>query len=112
MLDFTSQAKGNSGVHSFCTKFAPIHQKADCVDLGTRASICTSLPWNKVFDVTVLFVTYIIYRNVVLNLRIETSETARLGLEQHICELQLNLRDFAELLVHNPYLRPFQSRLS
>jgi len=37
------------------------------------------------------------YRDVVLNIRILTSETLRLGLETHVCELQLILKKFAEL---------------
>jgi hypothetical protein len=46
-------------------------------------------------------VTQYYCRNVILNLRIGTPETSRLGLDKHICELQLTLRDFAELLVRD-----------
>ena len=38
-------------------------------------------------------------RNVVLSLRIDSEETRRLGVDAHVCELQLTLRRFAELLV-------------
>ena len=41
----------------------------------------------------------ILRRNVVINLRIDTEETRRLGVDAHVCELQLILRPFAELLV-------------
>jgi hypothetical protein len=36
---------------------------------------------------------------VVVNLRLETSETRRLGLDGHVCELQLILTAFAKLMV-------------
>ena len=36
---------------------------------------------------------------MVINLRIDTAETRELGIEYHVCELQLTLRDFAELIV-------------
>ena len=39
------------------------------------------------------------YRDVVLNLRIFNSRTAALGVDCHICELQLLHRQFAELKV-------------
>ena len=39
------------------------------------------------------------YRDVLLNVRLETAETRRLGLEGHVCEVQLVLRDFALLQV-------------
>ena len=38
-------------------------------------------------------------RNVTLNLKIVTADTVRLGVDGHICELQLNLRPFVELQV-------------
>jgi len=34
-------------------------------------------------------------RDYLINLRIETNETCGLGLEGHVCELQLILKDFA-----------------
>ena len=40
-----------------------------------------------------------ICRNVTLNLQIKNRETERLGLDQHVCELQLNLKAFAVLMV-------------
>ena len=39
------------------------------------------------------------YRDVALNLQITTEESQRLGVDSHICELQLILRKFAELKV-------------
>ncbi len=39
------------------------------------------------------------YRDVGLNLRIVTAETLGLGAEAHVCEVQLLLRQFAELKV-------------
>jgi hypothetical protein len=36
---------------------------------------------------------------VALNLRLDTAETRRLGLEAHVCEVQLVLVDFARLKV-------------
>ena len=39
------------------------------------------------------------YRDVGLNLRVVTAETRRLGVETHVCEVQLLLRTFAELKV-------------
>ena len=47
------------------------------------------------------------YRDIVLNLRIETAETERLGVETHICELQLSFCCFAQLITsesHSRYL--------
>ncbi len=48
-----------------------------------------------------------------MNLRILTSDTVQLGVEAHVCELQLTLRVFAELMVtcsrppeHLPPLAP------
>ena len=38
-------------------------------------------------------------RNIVINLRFNTNMTRRLGLDNHICELQLILKDFCLLLV-------------
>jgi len=37
------------------------------------------------------------YRDVMINLRIETHETCDWGLEGHVCELQLILKDFARI---------------
>ena len=37
------------------------------------------------------------YRDIVLNLRIETAETERLGVERHICELRMGLIEFENL---------------
>ena len=39
------------------------------------------------------------YRDVAVNLRIKSPEAVRLGLDGHVCELQLLLRAFAELKV-------------
>ena len=39
------------------------------------------------------------YRDLSLNLRIVTGETRCLGVETHVCEVQLLLRPFAELKV-------------
>ena len=39
------------------------------------------------------------YRDVALNMRIMNPETVGLGIETHVCELQLLLRPFAELKV-------------
>ena len=44
-------------------------------------------------------------RDVSLNLRIVTERTAALGIDGHICELQLILRSFVELKVLSPGLR-------
>jgi hypothetical protein len=42
---------------------------------------------------------------VLLNLRIVTERTVALGIDGHICELQLILRSFVELKVLSPGLR-------
>jgi hypothetical protein len=45
------------------------------------------------------------YRDVAVNLRLTTPAAVRLGLESHVCELQLLLRPFAEFKVgplHSP----------
>ncbi len=39
------------------------------------------------------------YRDVALNVRIATKDSIELGIETHVCELQLLLRPFAELKV-------------
>ena len=39
------------------------------------------------------------YRDVAINLRIRSQAAVRLGLDGHVCELQLLLRAFAELKV-------------
>jgi hypothetical protein len=39
------------------------------------------------------------FRNVSVNLRLVTPETVELGLETHVCELQLSLRSMDELAV-------------
>ena len=41
------------------------------------------------------------YRDVGLNLRILSREATALGVETHVCEVQLLLRDFAALKVHS-----------
>ena len=38
-------------------------------------------------------------RNLVLNLRIKSNRTKMLGLDMHVCELQLTLQSFANLAV-------------
>ena len=38
-------------------------------------------------------------RNVIINLRINTAVTTQLGIDLHVCELQLTLRSFAVLMV-------------
>jgi hypothetical protein len=40
------------------------------------------------------------YRDLCINLRLVTDETTRLGVENHVCELQLLLKSFAELKVN------------
>ncbi len=45
------------------------------------------------------------YRDFGLNLLIQTEETGRLGLDRHVCEVQLLLLPFAEIKVH--HLQPF-----
>ena len=44
------------------------------------------------------------YRDVAVNLRIVTPETAKLGVDGHVCELQLIPRAIAELKVQWPAL--------
>ena len=39
------------------------------------------------------------WQAVIVNLRIETDEARRLGLENHVCEVQLLMRPFAPLPV-------------
>ena len=39
------------------------------------------------------------YRDVALNVRLETAEIASLGLNSHVCEVQLVLIDFAKIKV-------------
>ncbi len=39
------------------------------------------------------------YRDVLLNMRILSNETAALGIETHICEVQLLLRSFFDMKV-------------
>ena len=46
------------------------------------------------------------YRNVALNIRIVTEETKFLGLETHVCEVQLLLLKMAEIKVRIYALRP------
>ena len=43
------------------------------------------------------------YRDVALNLRIVNDETKDLGVETHVCEVQLILKAFAELKVRYPH---------
>ena len=38
-----------------------------------------------------------------VNLKIRNAETARLGLDEHVCELQLKLKSFADLEVPLPF---------
>jgi hypothetical protein len=38
-------------------------------------------------------------RSLVLNLRIRSDDSERLGVDRHICELQLTLKSFAKLMV-------------
>jgi hypothetical protein len=40
------------------------------------------------------------YRDVAVNLRLTTPAAVRLGLESHVCELQLLLRPYAEFKVN------------
>ncbi len=40
------------------------------------------------------------YRDLRMNLRLETESTIRLGLDTHVCELQLMLLEFAHIKVH------------
>ena len=40
-------------------------------------------------------------RSLLLRLRISTSLTCRLGLSAHICELQLHLKQLADLVVRS-----------
>ena len=44
------------------------------------------------------------YRDVAINLRIDSAETRAMGLEGHVCEVQLILRAFAELKVRRAWL--------
>jgi hypothetical protein len=43
------------------------------------------------------------YRDLALNLRISTAWTRSLGLDGHVCELQLILKSFSEVKVENPF---------
>ena len=49
------------------------------------------------------------YRNVAFNLRLRTAAARELGVDTHVCEVQLLLRPFAELKVvpnrHPPHTR-------
>ncbi len=47
------------------------------------------------------------FRNVSLNLRIVTVEAAVLGVEGHVCELQLGLREISELQVSTLAAPPY-----
>ena len=47
-----------------------------------------------------------------LNLRIVTERTVTLGIDRHICELQLILRSFAELKVSHCHPRDFCTEFS
>ncbi len=42
-------------------------------------------------------------RNVIVNVRIDSDETRRAGVDMHVCEVQLTLRAFAELMVIYTY---------
>ena len=44
------------------------------------------------------------FRNVALNLRIQSAEARRMGVHGHVCEVQLLLRQFAELKVSSPMM--------
>ena len=46
-------------------------------------------------------------RNVVVNLCMDNAETRRLGIEHHVCELQLTLKSFASLVVSSFVLDHF-----
>eukprot|EP00286_Rhodomonas_abbreviata_P019771 CAMPEP_0181310446 /NCGR_PEP_ID=MMETSP1101-20121128/12590_1 /TAXON_ID=46948 /ORGANISM="Rhodomonas abbreviata, Strain Caron Lab Isolate" /LENGTH=158 /DNA_ID=CAMNT_0023417075 /DNA_START=171 /DNA_END=644 /DNA_ORIENTATION=- len=50
------------------------------------------------------------YRDVVMNLRLTTDLTRRLGIEEHVCELQLILRSYAELRSDEGHKRYVESR--
>ena len=52
------------------------------------------------------------YRNVALNLRLRTAETARLGIDAHVCELQLVTVDFARIKVRRRRRRRRRRALS
>jgi hypothetical protein len=41
------------------------------------------------------------YRDTGLNLVVRTEETCRLGVDRHVCEVQLLLLPFAEIKVHS-----------
>lgn len=47
-------------------------------------------------------------RNVVVNLRIRNADALRLGVESHICELQLTLESFNKLMVQ-PHIQATDS---
>jgi hypothetical protein len=43
------------------------------------------------------------YRDVAINMRIKTYSTIEMGIDNHVCELQLLLKSFAMLKVRNSY---------
>ena len=52
------------------------------------------------------------YRDVGLNLRLDSDKTRQLGVDGHVCEVQLLLLQFAEIRVRpTPLLLPALSRL-
>ena len=44
------------------------------------------------------------YRDVALNLRLESELTCKLGIAGHVCEVQLLLKQFAELKVSGAHM--------
>jgi hypothetical protein len=52
---------------------------------------------NEAFAAAAL--TSTLARNVIVNVRIDSEETRRAGVDMHVCEIQLTLRGFAELKV-------------
>jgi len=45
------------------------------------------------------------FRNVVVNVRFDTAEARRLGVDGHVCELQLNLASFVACMTPQAHLR-------
>ena len=50
------------------------------------------------------------FRNLAVNLRVATGETAALGLETHVCEVQLILLRFAAIQASAPHCAPLRAR--
>ncbi len=57
---------------------------------------------NPILSSLCPFLRCLCRRNMVLNISISSIETRRLGIDAHICELQLTLRIFAERMVVTP----------